>query len=161
MSLKIGDKAPNFTLKNQNEENVSLEEFSGKNVLLLFFPFAFSSVCTDEMCKMRDSFSEFNNYEIVLLGISVDSHYSLRAFKNENNIKFDLISDFNKNVSKLYDVLEENFYPEKLNYHGVSKRAVFLINKEGNIIYSEICKAAYLEPDYDKLKEIIKSLNNN
>lgn len=159
MSLKNGEKAPLFTLKNQDENDVSLESFHGKNILILFFPFAFSSVCTKEFCLINNSFPEFDTNNTTVLGISVDSHYSLRAWKKENNIKFDLLSDFNKEVSKKFDVLEENFFPEKLNYKGVSKRAVFILNKEGDLVYSEICKAAYLEPDYDKINEVLSSLN--
>ena len=127
--INVGDKAPDFTLKNENEQDVSLSQFRGKNVLLCFFPFAFSPVCTVEMSCFKDDFSEFDNLDIQILGISVDSHYSLSAFKNSLGVNFPFLSDFSKEVSKKYGVLR----PE-----GKSERAYFFIDKDGVVQWKHV-----------------------
>ena len=121
MSVEINDKAPDFTLKNHDSEDVSLKDFNGENVILLFFPFAYSSVCTIEMRKMQDDFNNKLDIDAQVIGISVDSPYALKAFKESNKINFPLLSDFNKEVSRKYDSLYELYYPEKYSYNGVAK----------------------------------------
>lgn len=157
MQLKIGDKAPEFSLKNQNAEDVSLADFKGKDVVILFFPFAFSSVCTAEMCSMRDNYKKYENLDAQILGISVDSHYTLKIFAEKENLNFPLLSDFNKEVSEKYDSLYEIFAPGKYNFKGVSKRSAFVIDGNGLIKYAEICNSPGDQPDYNS---ILKALNN-
>lgn len=148
MSIAPGDIAPEFTLPNTVNEKVSLSNFKNKkNVVLLFFPLAFSSVCTAELCHTRDDLSEYESLDAEILAISVDSHYTLREFKKSNNLNFTLLSDFNKNISELYGALYDNFY----NMLGVSKRAAFVIDKKGVVRYSEVLDNAGDLPDFNKI----------
>lgn len=156
MSVKTGDSAPVFTLKNQDSQNVSLSDFKGTNVLLTFFPFAFSSVCTTEMKRLQEDFNKNLDLDVQVLAVSVDSPYTLRAFRETNNVTFPMLSDFNKEVSKMYDSLYEVYSPEKYSYNGVSKRSAFIIGKDGIIKYKEICPAPGDQPDYSTIKIILE-----
>ncbi len=156
MSIKIGDKAPDFRLKDQNANDVSLSEFKGKNVVLLFFPLAGSSVCTAEMCRMRDEMHDYEKLNAQILGISVDSHFALKIWAEKNNYDFPLLSDFNKEVSAKYDSLYEIFAPGKLDYKGVSKRSAFVIGKDGKIKYAEVCSTPGEQPNYDSIEKALE-----
>jgi len=159
MALKINDKAPEFTLFDQNANKVSLSNYSGSKVVLLFFPFANSSVCTTEMSQMRDDYEKYKNLDASIIGISVDSHYALKMWSEKNNFQFPLLSDFNKEVSSKYDSLFEVFSPGKYNYLGVSKRSAFVIGKDGMIKYIEICNTPGDQPDYDAIEKLLNKLN--
>lgn len=149
MTLKKGDKAPLFSLKNSEGEDVNLADSIGKkNVVLLFFPLAFSSVCTDELCHVRDNIKFFESLDAEVLGISVDSFFALKAFKKEQNLNFHLLSDFNKNVSEEYGALYDDFY----GMAGVSKRSAFVIGKDGDIKYAEVLEKASEIPDFSKIQ---------
>lgn len=149
------ERAPDFTLTNTNREQISLKDYKGQhNVVLLFFPLAFSSVCTKELCSTRDNMKLYESLDAEVIGISVDSMFTLKAFKEANNINFTLLSDFNKEVSRKYDSLYEDF----LGMKGVSKRSVFVINKEGNIVHSEILEDAGSIPDLNKVQEVLATL---
>jgi peroxiredoxin len=150
------NKAPDFSLFNQSKEKVSLSNLKGQNVLLLFFPLAFTSTCTTELCSVRDSISFYNNANAKVYGISVDSLFTLGKFKEEQQLNFDLLSDFNKEVSTSYNSLYENFV---LDMKGVSKRSAFVINKEGQIVYEEILEDAGKIPNFEAIKEVLNSLN--
>jgi peroxiredoxin len=156
MSLETGAKAPQFMLYDTAKKKVSLSDYQGKNVILLFFPFAFSSTCTKEVCEMRDNYSYYEKFNAEVIGISVDSLYANAKFKEVYELNFPLLSDFNKEVSAAYDSLLENF---GYGYRGVSKRSTFVIDKEGNIAYKEILPSPEDYPDMQKLKEVIASLN--
>jgi len=156
MSVKVGDAAPGFTLKNQASEDVSLSDFRGTKILITFFPFAFSSVCTTEMRKLQEDFNNNLDLDVQVLGISVDSPYTLRAFRESNNVTFPMLSDFNKDVSRMYDSLYEVYNPEKYSYNGVSKRSAFIVGKDGKIKYIEICSTPGDQPDYDSIKKILE-----
>jgi peroxiredoxin len=158
MSLNIGDKAPGFSLKNQDGNAVSLEEFKGKNVVVLFFPFANTSVCTTEMSLIRDNINKFSNTNAQVLGISVDSPFALKMWAEKNNFNFPLLSDFNKEVSPLYGSLYDIFAPGKWDYKGVSKRSAFVIDKNGTIKYAEICPQPGNQPDYSAIEDVLKTL---
>ena len=149
-------KAPDFSLFNQSKEKISLSDLKGQNVLLLFFPLAFTSTCTTELCSVRDSISFYNNANAKVFGISVDSLFTLGKFKEEQQLNFDLLSDFNKEVSTSYNSLYENFV---LDMKGVSKRSAFVINKEGEIVYEEILEDAGKIPNFEAIKEVLNSLN--
>lgn len=149
-------KAPDFSLFNQSKEKVSLSDLKGQNVLLLFFPLAFTSTCTTELCSVRDSISFYNNANAKVYGISVDSLFTLGKFKEEQQINFDLLSDFNKEVSASYNSLYENFV---LDMKGVSKRSAFVINKEGEIVYEEILEDAGKIPNFEEIQKVLNSLN--
>jgi len=158
MSLKVGDKAPDFTLFNQDASPVSLSDYKGKNVVLLFFPFANTGVCTKEMCTLRDDHKAYQNLDANVLGISVDSLFALKLWSEKNNSSFPMLSDFNKEVSKSYDVLYDNFAGGKFNYKGVARRSAFVINKEGIIKYAESLEDAGKEPSYDAIKKTLNDI---
>ena len=149
MEIKVGQQAPEFSLYNTQKELISLSQFRGRNVLLLFFPLAFTSVCTAELCGVRDQLKIYESLDVQPLAISVDSLYTLGKFKQEQNLNFPLLSDFNKTVSKLYGSLYETF---GFGMEGVSKRAAFLIDKEGIVQYAEVLENAGKQPDFEALQ---------
>jgi len=149
MSVKVGDKAPLFKLHASDKSEVSLADYSGKNVVLLFFPLAFTGVCTTELCTMRDDIANYTGLDAQILAISVDSLFSLEKFKAEQNLNFPLLSDFNKEVSRSYGSLYEEFV---LGMRGVSKRSAFVIDKEGKIKYAEVLESAGDLPNFDAIK---------
>lgn len=159
MSLKVGDTAPDFTLFNQDVEKVSLSQFKGKNVVILFFPLANTSVCTKEMCTIRDELKVYENLNAQVLGISVDSPFALKMFADKNNYIFPLLSDFNKEVSEKYGALYDVFVPGKLDLKGVSKRSAFVVDKEGKIQYAEVLENAGDEPNYNAIKETLAKIS--
>ncbi|CAN5240652.1 peroxiredoxin [soil metagenome] len=153
--MKVGDKAVDFTLYDTNKQAVSLNDYKGKNVLLLFFPLAFTSVCTEELCNTRDTLSYYDNVNAVVLGISVDSLYTLGKFKETLNINFPLLSDFNKETSINYGSLYETF---GFGMKGVSKRSAFVIDKEGVICYAEVLENAGDQPDFQAIQHTLIEL---
>lgn len=149
-------KAPDFTLKDTQFADVVLRDIIGeKNVVILFFPFAFSSVCTKELCTVRDNMKLYDSLNAEVLGISVDSSFTLRSFKEANNLNFRLLSDFNKEVSKRFGVLYEDYFGLK----GVSKRAVFVIDKKGEIIHTQILEDSENIPDFLRVQQVLVSLD--
>jgi len=155
MSISIGQKAPDFQLYDTEKNKVSLSDFRGQNVLLLFFPLAFTRVCTKELCSFRDSIDFFNNANARVIGISVDSLFTLAKFKEVQHYNFTLLSDFNKEVSEAYDSLYDKWI---LEMNGVSKRSAFVIDKNGIIRYAEILENSGEEPNYDAIRESLKQL---
>ncbi len=156
MSLKINEAAPNFKLMNTDKKEVSLSDLKGKNTVLLFFPLAFTSVCTSELCSIRDNYSVYNQLNAEVYGISVDSLFSLGKFKEEQRLNFDLLSDFNKETSKAYHTLYESF---AFGMQGVSKRSAFVIDKNGILKYAEVLENAGQLPDFDAIKTTLQGLN--
>ena len=155
MTLKIGDKAPAFSLKDTDLKDVAIESMTGKNVLLLFFPLAFTGVCTKELCQMRDDLSKYENLDADILAISVDSPFTLAKFKEINNLNFSLLSDFNKDVSTAYGALYEDFVA---GMKGVSKRAAFVVDKSGIIKYAEVLENAGNLPNFEAIDLALGSL---
>ncbi|MBK9109564.1 MAG: redoxin domain-containing protein [Saprospiraceae bacterium] len=155
-SLKIGEKAPGFTLISNEKKEVSLTDFANRNVVLLFFPFAFTGTCTKELCSIRDQMDFYAKSNAQILGISVDSPYSLNKYKEELNLPYPLLSDFNKSVSRSYDCLYEEF---NFGLRGVSKRAAFVIDKEGLLRYIEILENAGNLPNFDAVNRTLDNLN--
>jgi glutaredoxin-dependent peroxiredoxin len=155
MALKIGDKAPDFKLYNSDKQEVSLSDFKGKNVVVLFFPLAFTSVCTAELCEMRDNIGTYASLNAEIVGISVDSLFTLEKFKAEQKLPFNLLSDFNKETSAAYGSLYENFV---LGMKGVSKRSAFVIDSEGTIQYAEVLESAGDLPNFEAVQSALKSL---
>lgn len=158
MPLQIRQSAPDFTLYDTDKNPVKLSEQKGKNVVLLFFPAAFTSTCTKELCNFRDNLAKYNGLNAQVYGISVDMPYSLKVFKEQQNLNFPLLSDFNKEASTAYDTIYENW---AMGMRGVSKRSAFIIDKEGQIAYAEVLENAGLEPDYEAIDEALSRLNNN
>jgi glutaredoxin-dependent peroxiredoxin len=156
MALKKGDNAPAFKLPNTEKKEVSLEDFKGKNLVVLFFPLAFTSVCTTELCSMRDNMADYASVNAEVVAISVDSPFTLDKFKKSENLPFQLLSDFNKEVSAAYGSLYENFV---LGLKGVSKRSAFVIDKEGRVQYAQVLESAGDLPDFEAVKQTLRSLN--
>lgn len=153
--MTLGSKAPDFTLQNTDGEKVTLSELTGdKNLVLLFFPLAFTGTCTEELCHTRDNMKIYDSLKANVAGISVDSFFTLKKFKEAQNLNFTLLSDFNKEVSKNYNSLYEDFF----GMRGVSKRSAFVIDTEGKIRYSEILEDASKLPDFDKIHSTLEDL---
>ncbi len=156
MNIKIGQLAPDFILHDTEKNKVSLSDQKGKNVLLLFFPLAFTSVCTKELCSVRDNISMYNNADVLVFGISVDSHYTLAKYKTEQGLNFSLLSDFNKETSEIYGALYNEFHGWM---KGVSKRAAFIIDKEGIVRYAEVLENAGDLPSFEAIHQTLTKIN--
>ena len=154
--LQPGDKAPDFSLRATDKSLVKLSEYRGKNVVILFFPFAFTGVCTKELCYMRDSLAQYESLDAQILAISVDSPYTLAKWKEEQQFNFPLLSDFNKTVSKKYDTIYREF---ALGLKGVSKRSAFVVDKSGVLRFVEVLENAGELPDFEAIDSTLKSLN--
>ena len=157
MSNLLGKPAPSFTLFDTEKKAVSLSDYKGQNVVVLFFPLAFTGVCTAELCNIRDNIGIYNNANAQVLGISVDSIFTLGKFKEEQKLNFSLLSDFNKAASKSFDVLYETF--PAFEMQGVSKRSAFVIDKEGVVQYEEICATPGDLPDFAAIQNVLNTLN--
>ncbi|WP_020566633.1 redoxin domain-containing protein [Neolewinella persica] len=155
MTLKAGDKAPLFTLHADDTKEVSLSDYSGRNLVVLFFPLAFTGVCTAELCTMRDSLADFNKMDTDIVAISVDSPFTLAKFKESEKLNFPLLSDFNKEVSRQYGSLYDTFV---FGMEGVSKRSAFVVDAEGIIRYAEVLESAGDLPNFAVIKETLSGL---
>lgn len=155
MSLKVGDVAPDFKLFSSEKQPVSLSDFKGKNVVLLFFPMAFTGVCTAELCSMRDDIATYQGLNAQILAISVDSPFTLDKFKTDQSLNFPLLSDFNKEVSSAYGALYETFVMEM---KGVSRRSAFVIDGNGVIQYAEVLESAGNLPNFEAVRDTLNSL---
>jgi len=155
MTLQNGVDAPDFTLKTKTPdglEDVCLSEHKGRhNVVLLFFPFAFTGVCTEEACSVRDDLSAYEDLDAEVYGISVDSPFAQEAMSLKENLNFPLLSDFNKKVSSEYGVLYDNF----IGFEGVSKRSAFVVSKEGTIRFSWSSDDPKQLPDFSLIKQAL------
>ncbi len=161
MSLKIGDLAPDFKLFSKNTtgepKEFSLSDYKGKNVVVLFYPLAFTGVCTTEMCTVSEGFEQYESLNAVVLGISADSIFSQEAWAKANKITIPLLSDFNSDVMTKYGTK----YPDGgfvLGLNGVSKRAAFVVDKNGKIAYVEVLENAGELPNFEKIKDVLKTL---
>jgi peroxiredoxin len=155
MSLQIGQDAPDFTLKNTDMQDVTLSSLRGeKNVVLLFVPLAFTGVCTNELCSVRDNLNNYTSLNAEVFGISVDSPFAQKQWKEKEQLNFTLLSDFNREVVKAYDVQ----YDRLLSFQGVAKRSAFVIDKEGKVRYAEVLEEARNLPNFDNIRETLQSL---
>ena len=151
MAVEAGTKVPDFTLKNQHGEAVSLSDFTGKkNVVLLFYPFAFTGVCSGELCALRDELPQFVNDEVHLLAVSNDSPFALRVFAEQEGLEYPLLSDFwpHGAASRAYGVFDE----EK----GCAVRGTFIIDKEGTVRWTVVNGL----PDARDLNDYVKALES-
>ncbi len=156
MAITIGQAAPDFSLFDSTKNKIALSGYKGKNVLLLFFPQAFTSVCTKELCAVRDDIGRYSNTNATVLGISVDSVFTLARYKEEEQYNFTLLSDFNKEVSALYGTIYHNWI---LDMKGVSKRAAFIIDKQGIVQYAEVLENAGDMPNFEAINTQLGQLN--
>ncbi len=155
MPVQINQIAPDFTLVNTDKQNVTLSELKGKNVVILFFPFAFTSVCTAELCDVRDNYHAYQNLNAEILAISVDSVFTLDKWRNEMNYPFPMLSDFNKEVSTAYDCIYEQF---AFGTKGVSKRGAFVIDKYGLVRYAEVLENAGEMPNLEAIRTCLSEI---
>jgi glutaredoxin-dependent peroxiredoxin len=156
MNIEKGQAAPDFSLYDTTKKKVTLSELKGQHVLLLFFPQAFTSVCTAELCTVRDNIGLYENADAAVFGISVDSVFTLARFREEQRYNFTLLSDFNKEVSAAYGALYENWI---LDMKGVSKRAAFIIDREGIIRYAQVLENVKDIPDFAAIRETLAGLH--
>ena len=155
MSVDVGAKAPDFTLPNQDRENVTLsEQLKNGPAVLVFFPAAFSSVCQQEMCTFRDSMAELGKLSAKVLGISTDTFFAQKAWADQQKLNFPLLSDYNKDVIRKYGVVN----PDMIGLKDISKRAVFVIDRNGVVRHREVLEDARNEPNYDNVKKALASL---
>lgn len=156
IAIQAGQQAPDFTLYNSEKQKITLSDYKGKNVLLLFFPQAFTSTCTKELCSTRDNIALYNKANAQVLGISVDSLFTLARYKEDQQLNFPLLSDFNKNVSTEYGTIYDTFV---FDMHGVSKRSAFVIDKAGIVRYAEVLETASDLPDFQSIQKTLETLN--
>ncbi|MDZ4666993.1 MAG: redoxin domain-containing protein [bacterium] len=155
MALKVGDKAPSFKLVDSDKNEVSLENFKGKNLILHFFPASFTGVCTTQLCTVRDAISLYHNDKSEVVAVSVDLPFTLAKFKELQNLNFTLLSDFNKEASTAYGAIYESWI---LGLKGVSKRSAFVIDKEGVIQYAEVLESAGDLPNFEAINATLAGL---
>ncbi len=155
MKIEVGQAAPLFELYDSEKNKVSLAELKGSNVLLLFFPQAFTGVCTKELCAIRDDIARYSNANAKVFGISVDSVFTLNKFKQDQGYNFPLLSDFNKEVSTAYGSIYNDWI---LDMKGVSKRSAFVIDKDGVVRYAEVLESAGDLPNFEAVHETLNSL---
>lgn len=160
MALRIGDSAPNFSLKNAANETYTLADFKGnKNVVLLFFPAVGSSVCEKELCSTRDGMKDYENLNAQVLAISVDGPFAQKLWSDKHQFNFPVLSDFNKEVAPAYGAFYDVWLAGKFDLKGVAKRSAFVIDKNGTIQYAEILENAGNEPNYAAIQETLKKLS--
>lgn len=158
MGITAGDRAPDFTLKSKSGDDmqdIALSDYEGqKNVVILFFPLAYTGVCTDEMCLVSGGLADYDALDAQVLGISVDSPFAQEAWAKENDIAFPLLSDFNKEVSAAYGAQFE----ELLGFRGVAKRSAFVIDKTGIVRFASVSDDPTVLPDFDAIKARLAEL---
>jgi peroxiredoxin len=154
MSVDVGSLAPDFTLMNQDRQPETLSGRRGRPVVLAFFPAAFSATCQKELCTFRDHLARLNAADAQVYGISVDTFFALKAFHDQQKLTFPLLSDFNKLVIRQYGVYNEDM----IGLHGIAKRAVFVIDKDGKVQHREVLEDARNEPNYDRVFDIVSKL---
>ncbi|MCX6200320.1 MAG: redoxin domain-containing protein [Bacteroidetes bacterium] len=155
MALAIGTKAPDFKLPNTDKKEISLADFAGKNLIIHFFPAAFTGVCTAQMCSNRDDLAYYGGLNASVVGVSVDMLFSLGVFKTQNQINFDLLSDFNKEMIKAYDMVQATF---AAGYRDVAKRGVVVVDKAGVVQYVEVTENPGVQVNFEALKAAVEKL---
>lgn len=153
--LQVGQPAPNFKLVDINKNEVTLDQFRGKHLVLFFFPMAWTGVCSKEVCTIQEDFKTYEGLGAQAIGVSVDSHFALKRFGEDNKIEFPLLSDFNKQAIRDYDVVQESFAGV---YSTTSRRATFVIDKDGVIRYIEILPSPGDFPDMAAIQAAVKAL---
>ncbi len=161
MAVQIGHPAPDFALKRKTEtgiETVHLQDYRGQTVVLLFFPMAFTDVCTQEMCTVSNEYQQYASLGAAVLGISVDSPFAQEAWAKQNGITIPLLSDFNREVCRAYGACYDNFFPGVLDFQGVAKRSAFVIDAQGIVRYAEVLEDATQLPDFQRIREVVEDL---
>ena len=154
MPVDVGSIAPDFTLMDQERQPVTLSALRGTPVVLAFFPGAFSSTCTSELCTLNDAMGRFNRTRAQVYGISTDTFFTLKAFHDQQGLAFPLLCDFNKQVIRDYGVYNEDM----IGLHGIAKRAVFVLDKDGVVLHREVLEDARNEPDYERIQQTLQTI---
>jgi peroxiredoxin len=157
MTADVGDKAPDFELLDVERNKRTLNEFSGKNLVIAFYPGAFTSVCTQEVCALRDSLARFNEMNANVVGISVNDPFSNKAFSDQNLLNFPLFCDYSRVTVTDYDVTLEDF--AGMSGYTAAKRSVFIVDGEGLIRYKWVSEDPGVEPNYDEITEKLRELS--
>ena len=152
--INVGQKAPDFTLPDTDLKARRLRDFLSKNVVLAFYPGAFTTVCTKEMCTFRDSLARLNVLKAQVVGISVNDPFSNKAFAEANRLNFPLLSDYNREVVRLYGVAATDF--AGLKGYTAAKRSIFIVDEKGVVRYVWVSEDPRIEPNYDELEEILE-----
>jgi peroxiredoxin len=155
MLLK-GERAVDFSLYGTDLKTYRLGSLFGKKIVLVFYPGAFTSVCQKELCTFRDSLANFERLDAQVIGVSVDGPFANRAFKDQNSLSFPLLSDIGGEISRKYGGVHEDF----AGVRGlvVSKRAVFIIDREGKIVYSWVSDDPKIEPNYSEISDRLEKI---
>ena len=157
MAGEVGQTAPDFTLYDGDRQQRRLSEYKGKNVVLAFFPGAFTGVCTTEMCALRDRADQFSSLNAQVLGISVDPPFSQKAWADQNRLNFPILSDYNREVVSQYGVALRNL--AGLEGYVAANRAVFVVDKDGVVRYKWVAPSPATEPDYDEIRQALGQLS--
>jgi len=155
--IKIGQKAPDFTLPDTNLKPKRLKDFLNKNAVLAFYPAAFTAVCTKEMCAFRDSLAKLSDLKAQVVGISVNDPFSNKAFAEANSLNFPLLSDYNRDVIRLYGVAATDFVG--LKGYTVAKRSIFIVDRKGTVRYAWISEDPRIEPNYEEIKRVLEEIS--
>lgn len=156
MAAEVEDKAPDFELLDVERNKRTLSEFSGSKLVIAFYPGAFTSVCTQEMCALRDSLARFNEMNATVVGVSVNDPFSNKAFSDQNQLNFPLLSDYARRAVTDYDVALEDF--AGMNGYTAAKRSVFIVDGEGTIRYKWVSEDPGVEPNYDDIAEKLREI---
>ncbi len=157
MAVQVGQLAPDATLVSAERKALKLVELRGKPTVLAFFPGAFTSVCTKEMCTFRDGMAKFNDLKAQVIGISVDSPFAQKAFGDHNGLNFTLLSDFNREAVRAFEVEDRNFVNGLLP--GVAKRSVFVLDKGGRVAYKWVSDNPGVEPNYAEVEAAVRKVS--
>ncbi len=153
MPVSVGQKAPDFTLVDTDRKPLSLGDLKGKKTVLVFYPGAFTGVCTKEMCTFRDSLAQLNDLSAQVVGISVDAPAANKGFADANKLTFPLLSDYARTAVKAYDIEQIDF--AGLKGYTTAKRSVFILDAEGTVKYAWVSDNPGVEPDYDAVKKAV------
>jgi len=154
--INVGDIAPSFSLYDMDRNPRNLSEFKGRNVVLAFYPGAFTSVCRKEMCTLRDSIARLEEQDAQVIGISVNDPFTNKAFHEVNMLNFPLLCDYNREVVELYGVKMPDF--AGLKGYTAAKRSIFIVDKEGFVKYKWVSENPGLEPDYEEIERELENL---
>jgi peroxiredoxin len=153
MSVDVGQQAPDAVLVNGEKQQVKISDLRGKATVLAFFPAAFTGVCTKEMCRFRDDFDRFAGLNAQVIGISADTPFVQAEFARQHHLKQILWSDFNHQAMKAFGVYDSNFIGV---LDGIAKRSVFVLDKNGKIVYAWVSETPGVEPPYDEVEAAVK-----
>lgn len=154
--LKIGSKVPAFSIVDSEKQPFNNETITGKRTLILFFPAAFTGVCTKELCQVRDELKQYEQLNAMVVGVSTDTPFTLAKFKEEQGYNFTLASDYNQTMCEAFEAQYEEFV---LGLKGVARRAAFIVDNDGTIQYAEVLESAGDLPNFDAIKQTLDKLS--